>query len=55
VKAPTELVMVSAQVPVELRDDFKAIAEKGERSVSAELRRVMRRHVDEQKAKAVSA
>ena len=36
---------VAARVPADLFDAFAAIAEREERTVSAELRRVMRRHV----------
>lgn len=37
--------IIAARVPIELARAFSEIAEREERSVSAELRRVMRQHV----------
>lgn len=44
--ALAELKWISAQVPADLADDFKRIADEQDRSVSAELRRVMKAHVE---------
>lgn len=41
-----ETKWVSALVPAELADDFKAVADSHDRSVSAELRRAMKRHIE---------
>jgi hypothetical protein len=39
-------VHITARVPVELARAFERLASAEDRSVSAELRRVMRRHVE---------
>lgn len=44
--ALAELKWVSAQVPADLADDFKRLADAHDRSVSAELRRAMKAHLE---------
>jgi hypothetical protein len=39
-------VHVTARVPVELAQEFERVATEEDRSISAELRRVMRLHVE---------
>lgn len=42
----TRTVHVTARVPVELAQAFERVAMEQDRSISAELRRVMRQHVE---------
>jgi hypothetical protein len=42
-----ETVHITARVPASLARDFERLATREDRSVSAEIRRVMRRHVAE--------
>lgn len=41
-----QLTNVAAQVPAELADRLKALADRNERSASAELRIALRAHLD---------
>ena len=42
----TETVHIGGPVPADLADAFRAVAEKHDRSVSAELRRALKAHID---------
>lgn len=50
----TPTTFISAQVPTDLYDSFKAIADEADRSVSAELRRVLKAHVERKAEKAAA-
>jgi hypothetical protein len=39
-------VHITARVPVELAEEFERVANEEDRSISAELRRAMRRHIE---------
>jgi hypothetical protein len=43
-------VHITARVPVELAEEFERVANEEDRSISAELRRAMRRHIEHRDA-----
>lgn len=44
------MAWLTTQVPAELADDFKRLASDHDRSAAAELRKLVREHVDAHKA-----
>lgn len=51
----TETTHLGGHVPVDLAEQFAAVAAANDRSVSAELRRVIKAHVEKNPDKAKSA
>lgn len=49
-----ELTWVSAQVPRDLADNFRRVADAHERSVSGELRQALREYVEQHKNEAAA-
>lgn len=45
-KAAVDTAYIGVRVPSDIADDFKRIAGRHERSVSAELRKIIREHVE---------
>jgi predicted transcriptional regulator len=50
-----ETVTVTARVPLDVADRLRAIAHANDRSVSGELRRVLKQHVDQSEVSAATA
>lgn len=51
----TETVHIGGPVPTDLAEAFRAVAEKHDRSVSAELRRAIKAHIDRDAADGAAA
>lgn len=48
-KDPKDLTWASTQVPKKLLSEFRAVAKENDRSVAAEIRILMRQHIEEHK------